>query len=81
MNRICAVYVRVSSRQQSTRSQRPDLKRWIDSQDPEKLGTVRWYEDKVTGKTMDRPGWQRLQAAIDAGQVSRLVTWRLDRLG
>ena len=30
---------------------------------------------------MDRPGWQKLQAAIDGGQVQKLVVWRLDRLG
>ena len=30
---------------------------------------------------MDRPGWQKLQRAIDAGQVRKLVVWRLDRLG
>ena len=30
---------------------------------------------------MDRPGWGRLQAAIDAGEVSAVVVWRLDRLG
>ena len=30
---------------------------------------------------MDRPAWQKLQEAIDAGQVNRLVVWRLDRLG
>lgn len=30
---------------------------------------------------MDRPAWVKLQSAIDAGQVDRLVVWRLDRLG
>ncbi len=30
---------------------------------------------------MDRPGWQRLQAAIEAGKISKVVCWRLDRLG
>ena len=37
--------------------------------------------DVATGKNMDRKGWAKLQAAIDSGQVSRLVVWRLDRLG
>ena len=30
---------------------------------------------------MDRPGWKRLEAAIDAGRVRTVVVWRLDRLG
>ena len=30
---------------------------------------------------MDRPGWRRLEKAVDAGEVSQIVVWRLDRLG
>ena len=73
-----AIYVRVSKRNgQDVRSQLPDLERWAAAQDR----PVRWYKDKFTGKTMDRPGWNRLQAAIDAAEVSAVVVWRLDRLG
>ena len=79
--RTTSLYLRVSTNQQSTRSQRPDLERWLKAQDPDDLGRVAWFEDKATGKNMDRPGWQRLQAQIDAGQIGRLVVWRLDRLG
>jgi len=73
-----AIYVRVSTRNQDTRSQIPDLKRWIEAYAD---GSVKWYRDKMTGKTMDRPGWNRLEAGIDAGKVSSVVVWRLDRLG
>ena len=81
MNRHAAIYVRVSTAQQSTRSQLPDLQRWVHAQNPETIGEVRWYEDTASGKTMKRPGWQTLQAAIDQRKVSTLVVWRLDRLG
>src|SRR4051794_41613382 len=30
---------------------------------------------------MDRPGFNRLLADIEAGKVDRVVVWRLDRLG
>ena len=77
--RHIAIYARVSTRRQDTKSQEPDLLRWsaayADGQ------TVTWYRDKATGRTMDRPGWKRLESAIDAGQVSTVVVWRLDRLG
>jgi DNA invertase Pin-like site-specific DNA recombinase len=73
-----AIYVRVSSTKQDTKSQEPDLHRWIDAYAGD---SVAWYRDKATGKTMDRPGWKRLEAAIDAGKVSTVVVWRLDRLG
>ena len=76
-----AIYTRVSTNQQTTRGQKAELQRWLKAQDPEKLGSVRWYEDKATGKNMDRKAWQKLQAAIDAGHVRKLVVWRLDRLG
>jgi len=81
MDKITAIYTRVSTAQQTTKSQKPDLKRWVDAQDSDATGKVQWFHDSATGKNMDRPGWLKLQAAIDAGQVSRLVVWRLDRLG
>ena len=81
MNKKTAIYMRVSTNQQSTRSQKPDLERWIVAQDPDKLGEVVWYSDTATGKNMDRPGWQKLQGAIDRGEVGCIVCWRLDRLG
>ena len=65
MSTLTAIYTRVSTSQQSTRSQKPDLQRWIDSQDPDTLGQVKWFHDSATGKNMDRPGWQKLQKAID----------------
>ncbi len=72
-----AIYLRVSSAKQEHKSQKVDLERWAEGQaDP-----VRWYRDKASGKTMDRPGWNKLQAAISANKVSQLVVWRLDRLG
>ena len=76
-----AVYVRVSTNQQSTRSQKPDLERWLKAQASENLGKTVWYSDKATGKNMDRPGWQKLQSAIDGGHVKQLVVWRLDPAG
>ena len=72
-----AIYVRVSSKQQDHASQLPDLGRWAAAHD----GTVQWYKDKFTGKTMDRPGMDKLMEALRAGQVERIVVWRLDRLG
>jgi DNA invertase Pin-like site-specific DNA recombinase len=73
-----AIYVRVSKRRgQDVRSQLPDLEKWAALQDQ----PVKWYKDKFTGKVMDRPGWNRLQQAIDAGDVSQVVVWRIDRLG
>lgn len=72
-----AIYARVSSASQDTASQEPDLKRWAAAQG---LPVV-WYRDKASGGSMDRPGWNRLERAIRAGEIAAVVVWRLDRLG
>jgi DNA invertase Pin-like site-specific DNA recombinase len=77
MQKHIAIYVRVSSKRQDLASQLPDLERWAAAQGE----PIEYYKDKFTGKTLDRPGWNKLQATIDRGEVSRVVVWRLDRLG
>ena len=74
-----AVYVRVSGKRQDTRSQLPDLKHWVESYADDQ--PVPWYEDKATGKNMDRPGWRRLEADMHTGKIAKISVWRLDRLG
>jgi DNA invertase Pin-like site-specific DNA recombinase len=77
MPKHSAIYCRVSSKQQNHASQLPDLERWVQAHD----GSVVWYRDKFTGKTMDRPGMESLLSDLRAGKVERIVVWRLDRLG
>ena len=75
--RHTAIYVRVSSRQQDAASQLPDLERWAAAQ----AGPVKWYKDTASGKTMNRPGWRKLENALHTAKVGRVAVWRLDRLG
>jgi DNA invertase Pin-like site-specific DNA recombinase len=75
-----AVYVRVSSKAQDTKSQEPELRAWAKIQ-AENGEAVQWYSDKFTGTSMERPGWERLWADVLAGKVTKIVCWRLDRLG
>ena len=77
--RHIAVYVRVSSKAQDQRSQLPDLNRWVSAYADGQ--PVKWYQDKASGRSMDRPGWRKLAEAMRAGHVSNIVCWRLDRLG
>jgi DNA invertase Pin-like site-specific DNA recombinase len=71
-----AVYLRVSSNGQDTRSQEPDLQTWAKAH-----GDAVWYKDTFTGTTMQRPGLERLLADVRSGKVSKVCVWRLDRLG
>ncbi|MHB0960066.1 MAG: recombinase family protein [Pirellulaceae bacterium] len=77
MTKQSAIYLRVSSKQQDHASQLPDLERWTQAQD----GEVQWFQDKFTGKTMNRPGMDSLMEHLRAGKLNRIVVWRLDRLG
>ena len=77
MKKHIAIYARVSTATQDLASQNADLEGYAKSQTCE----VVWYSDKFTGKSMDRPGWKKLEHAIQAGRVSTVVVWRVDRLG
>ena len=77
MTKHIAIYVRVSSKQQDQRSQEPELQRWVSGRDE----PVVWYRDKFTGRTMQRPGMDKLLKDIESGKVTSIVVWRLDRLG
>jgi len=73
-----AIYVRVSTKQQKMDSQVADLHAWELSH-PEEEG--QYYRDSFTGRTMNRPGWNGVMEALHCHQLTRIVVWRLDRLG
>jgi DNA invertase Pin-like site-specific DNA recombinase len=77
MSKHVAIYIRVSTSNQDQRSQVADLEKWAASQDAE----IVWYRDKFSGKTMDRPAWNKLLKAMEEKKVSQIAVWRLDRLG
>jgi len=75
-----ALYLRVSSNRQETKSQKADLlahKTASEARGEE----VRIFEEKGTGTNYDRKEWQRLWNEVQTGNVARIVVWRLDRLG
>jgi DNA invertase Pin-like site-specific DNA recombinase len=77
VDKISAIYCRVSTKDQSHASQLPDLERWAEAHG----APVEWFKDTFTGKTMNRPGMDRLIEGLRAGRLERIVVWRLDRLG
>ncbi|HEX4826370.1 MAG TPA: recombinase family protein [Candidatus Polarisedimenticolaceae bacterium] len=74
-----AIYARVSSSSQDLAAQEPDLKAWAETHAND-LEVV-WYRDTFTGSTLARPGIEALESALRSQTVSRIVIWRLDRLG
>lgn len=63
-------YVRVSTNDQNTALQRNAL---------DCAGCELVFEDKMSGKTSERPGLKKVLRTLSAGDT--LVVWKLDRLG
>ncbi len=63
-------YARVSTEQQGTEAQLPDLR---------KAGCRRIYQETMSGGTVDRPELEKCLDRLEKGDT--LVVWRLDRLG
>jgi DNA invertase Pin-like site-specific DNA recombinase len=60
-------------------SQQAAITQWLTSHGHD-LAQVRWYTDTETGRTLQRKGFQTLQADIFRGEVKTVVVWKLDRL-
>jgi DNA invertase Pin-like site-specific DNA recombinase len=76
---MIGVYLRVSSDAQKSDSQQAAIRQWL-ARHGHDLTQVRWYTDTETGRTLQRPGFQALQADIFRGEVKTVVVWKLDRL-
>jgi DNA invertase Pin-like site-specific DNA recombinase len=76
---MVAVYLRVSTHQQNATAQRAEIKKWLKG-NGHKPSTVKWFEDKESGKTLKRPSFEKLQKALFNGEIKTVVVWKLDRL-
>jgi len=74
-----AAYVRISTVGQNESGQRAEIERWLSGNGIH-AGSVRWFIDKRTGDNLKRPAFEKLQAAIFAGEVGTVVVYKLDRL-
>ena len=72
------IYLRVSSKSQSVRSQRREIERYLEANG---ITDPHWYVDEgVSGAHMARSGLAALKAAIFRGDVQTVVLYSLDRL-
>ena len=72
---MIGIYERVSSVSQDFDAQHRDLEQWATGKE------ARFFTDKFTGTTMERPGWEKLWRQCCAGKIDTIAVWRLDRLG
>jgi DNA invertase Pin-like site-specific DNA recombinase len=76
MAKKVAAYLRVSTAEQNTAGQRAQLEEWLAANNID-VGQVVWFEDRVSGSTLNRPEFERLQAQIRRGLVGTVVTYKL----
>lgn len=80
---LTVAYCRVSTEEQaeegySIEGQTDKLRSYASLHD---LGEITVIVDPgISGKNLKRPGIQQLLAAVEAGHVSHVIVWRLDRL-
>ena len=74
-----AVYLRVSTldQEKGIMSQEKALKDYCYNQG---FKDVIWYRDKLSGKQLNRPAFNKLQQDIFNGKVDTVIVWKLDRL-
>jgi DNA invertase Pin-like site-specific DNA recombinase len=73
-----AIYVRVSTNQQSTEMQKEEIGRYIAARG---WSAGLTYEDIQSGRKDDRPALKRLLKDAYLGRFQAVVVWKLDRLG
>lgn len=74
-----AAYIRISDPGQNITSQRVAIETWLvnHGHTPD---AVRWFEDKHTGRTTNRPAFMGLKRAIFMGEIKTVVFWKFDRI-
>lgn len=79
MEKYVAVYLRVSTKEQSVETQKEVVLSFLDSEGIDRA-RVRLFMDKVSGKTMHRTQFALLKNEIMHRRVETLVLYKLDRL-
>lgn len=77
MNR-CAIYVRVSTDDQTVENQLPALAGLASTR---KLQVTHTFEDVMSGAKFKRPGFDRMMAGARRGEFQYILVWAVDRLG
>ena len=74
---MIAAYIRVSSRAQDLRTQRDAITRAARARGER---VAKWYQEKASARTLERPALRALLDAAKAGRVSKVYVFRVDRL-
>lgn len=78
MTRNVALYLRVSTEDQTTANQLPDMTGYV-----ERLGwkiVEQYVDEAITGSKESRPALDRLREDAKAGKFSAVLCWKFDRI-
>ena len=78
MKRWTAVYIRVSTAEQRVDSQELELRRYCGQR---AWTDVKFYTDRISGASCSRPELDSMVKDVRSGNVTRVVCYKLDRLG
>jgi DNA invertase Pin-like site-specific DNA recombinase len=73
-----ALYLRVSTREQTTDNQRPELEQLAQARGYE---LVRVYEEQTSAAASSRPAFERMLRDAHRGAFHVILVWALDRFG
>ncbi len=73
-----AIYLRVSTADQTTELQREELRQYLSNRG---LGLFGTFEDKASGTNDSRPQFQAMLTAAKRREFDILIVWKLDRFG
>ncbi len=76
-----AIYYRVSTEKQDLDSQRQAVEKWISDlpEDKRPTHTKVFTDEGISGKTVNRPGFQALLDAAYKHEIDTIIVYRLDR--
>lgn len=73
-----SAYIRVSTLEQDLEVQREAILKWAEARG---VKIEKWFEDKMTGGTLDRPGLIKLLQEAESGKINLVIVFDLTRLG
>ena len=77
MSKRVTIYARVSTQDQSPENQVNQLKKYADNRD---LNVIKVYQEKASGKSTNRPQFQKLIDDVRKRKTDAVLVWKLDRL-
>ena len=77
---MIGIYLRVSTDKQETQSQRFEIIKWCRLQGYPNESILEYSDDGVSGTSKNRPELNRLISDVQAGKLSKVITFESSRL-